>query len=174
MRSGFFCLKTIIQMEEIIMSNRKTLDQRIGAALEEIKQKEARYKELLQQQKAADRKARNHRLCKRGGQIESLLPGLAKLTDEQFKNFVDRCLNTSYTKRILSELAPPEAEHPNDGNAATQPANTEVRSELAPALKSTTTAQNNGVIANSSPAQTTAQPGANSNGKPVEAARVAS
>lgn len=156
------------------MSNRKTLDQRIGAALEEIKQKEARYKELLQQQKAADRKARNHRLCKRGGQIESLLPGLAKLTDEQFKNFVDRCLNTSYTKRILSELAPPEAEQPEAGNAVAQPTNTEVRSELAPAPKPDETVQGGGIGGNNRSIQTTAQPGANSNGKPVEAARVAS
>ena len=74
-------------------------------------------------------------------------------------NFVDRCLNPSYTKRILSEIAPPEAEHPKIGNAATQPADAMARTESARLPKPTISAQNSGVAANNSPTQTIAQHG---------------
>jgi len=83
------------------MSNRKTLNEQIAAAREEMAQKEARVKELLQRQKEENRKARTHRLCKRGGQVEKLLPGLAELTEEQFEIFVQKTLLTGFAEKIL-------------------------------------------------------------------------
>ena len=148
------------------MSNRKTLDEKILAAREEVKQKEARVKLLLQQQKRQANKDRNHRLCMRGGKVEKLLPELARLTEEQFETFVKKCLLSSYTKGVLADLAPPD---PADGavggddaaqsvgNAATQPTATAARTET-PAPK---------------PPAATHSPGANGNGKTAQAAKVA-
>ena len=92
------------------MSNRKTLDERIAAAKEEATQKEARVKELLQQLKVQDRKDRNHRLCKRGGIVEKLLPDLIRLTDDQFDVFVQKTLLSGFAEKILRGLVPPAPE----------------------------------------------------------------
>ena len=92
------------------MSNRKSLDERIEAAKAEVAQKEARVKELLQQQKKQERKDRTHRLCERGGKVEKLLPGLAKLTDEQFETFVEKTLLSGFAEKVLRGLVPAEPE----------------------------------------------------------------
>ncbi|MCL2253610.1 MAG: DUF3847 domain-containing protein [Lachnospiraceae bacterium] len=91
------------------MSNRKTINEKIEAAKIEKQQAEARIKKLLQEQKSQERKDRNHRLCRRGGKLEKLFPELALLTEEQFETFVEKCLRTNHTRRILAELAPPES-----------------------------------------------------------------
>ena len=90
------------------MSTRKSIDERIEAAKAEREQMEARIKELQKQQKAQERKDRNHRFCVRGGKLEKLLPELAQLSEEQFEIFVKRCLLTNYTRGVLVELAPPK------------------------------------------------------------------
>ena len=164
------------------MSNRKTLDERIAAAKAEAAQKEARVKELLQQQKAQERKDRNHRLCKRGGQLEKLLPELPRLTEEQFEIFVKKCLLTPHTKGILAELAPPEPEHKNDGSdsmmngegAVTETAVTEARTNTQPAQKAPATAHNISANNKQRPVQAVTQHGSNANVKPADAPRVAS
>ena len=86
---------------------RRTIDERVEAAKEEIKQKEIRLRELLQAQKKQERKDRNHRFCQRGGLVEKLLPDMARLTDEQFEIFVEKVLLTPHTNRILAGLVPP-------------------------------------------------------------------
>ena len=149
------------------MSNRKTIVERIEAAKAEVAQKEAHIKALLRQQKAQERKDRNHRLCLRGGKLEKLLPGLARLTEEQFETFVGKCLLTNYTRRILAELAPQESAEPDGGadttqggdTAAQQSAATLATTVPAPTPISTGTANNSG---------------ANSGGRTTEAARAAS
>jgi hypothetical protein len=131
----------------------KTVDARIEAAKEEIKQKEALIKKLLQQQKAQERKERNHRLCKRGGLVEKLLPGLIKLSDEQFQTFVDKTLLTGFAEKILRGLVPLETE-PGEADNGTDtgqssdsvtPHTTEPQEQknAAPAPKPTATAQGN-------------------------------
>lgn len=89
---------------------KKTLAQKIEENQEEIRQKKALAKKLVQQQKAQDRKDRIHRRCKRGGLVEKLLPDLEKLTDEQFDVFVKRCLLTPHTRGILAGLVTPPQE----------------------------------------------------------------
>ena len=49
------------------MSKLQNLNNQIEKAQEEIRQKENRIKELVAKQKAEEKKARNHRLCKRNG-----------------------------------------------------------------------------------------------------------
>ena len=56
------------------MSTRKSTAERIEAMKTEKAQVEAEIKRLQNLHKAEERKKRNHRICKRGGLIESLLP----------------------------------------------------------------------------------------------------
>jgi hypothetical protein len=91
------------------MSTRKTLNEQITAAQEEIRQREARLKELLQKHKIQERKDRTHRLCERGGYLESILPDTIPLTDEQFKTFLDKTLLTDHAQRILKNVTVPDS-----------------------------------------------------------------
>jgi hypothetical protein len=73
-------------------------------AQQEIRQRENRLKELLQKQKVQERKERTHRLCERGGYLESILPESVLLTAEQFKTFLDKTLLTDFARRNLISL----------------------------------------------------------------------
>ena len=90
------------------MSIRKTTAEKIEAAKIEKAQKEAEIKRLMQQQKGEERKARNHRLCERGGIVEKLLPDLIRLNKEQFDIFVQKTLLSGYAEKVLRGLALPE------------------------------------------------------------------
>jgi hypothetical protein len=61
-------------------------------------------KNIIQAQKTAERKARTHRLCKRGGEIEKLLPGIETLTEEEFKAFANITFLTPYSKKELAKI----------------------------------------------------------------------
>jgi len=97
------------------MANRRTLDEQIELAQKELKQKEARIKELLGRQRSKEDKARTHRLCRRGGQVEKLFPKLAIITDEQFNIFVEKALLSGYAGKILNELMPTSPAEPESG-----------------------------------------------------------
>ncbi|MDR1246627.1 MAG: DUF3847 domain-containing protein [Clostridiales Family XIII bacterium] len=71
---------------------------------------------LIAEQKAADRKARDHRVCQRGGYIESVLPEVITFTFEQFKEFIRKTLTTEFAKRELAKIAVQSAE-PSEANA---------------------------------------------------------
>jgi len=86
------------------MSKLQNLNNQIEKAQEEIRQKENRIKELVAKQKAEEKKARNHRLCKRHGLLESLLPEIIEVTDEQYKTFLERAVANSYGRDILAKI----------------------------------------------------------------------
>ena len=164
------------------MSTRKTTAEKIEAAIIEKQQAEARIKKLLQQQKAEERKARNHRLCKRGGLVEKFLPDLARLTDEQFDIFVEKTLLTPHTAKVLTELAPPltaaEPEGKTDtvqdeGVTTAKPTDGAAQSNAAPAPKPTITEQGGGTGNNGKPAQTSAAPNGADGSRTGATARVA-
>jgi alanyl-tRNA synthetase len=106
-------------MEESKMSSKKTIDQRIEAKQEEVRQLENQIKQLTQQQRTQERKNRNHRLCKRGGLVEKLLPDLTQLSDEQFETFVDKVLLTNHTTRILAGLVSSQPKNDVQADATT-------------------------------------------------------
>jgi hypothetical protein len=81
----------------------KTTAKRL-AKEEEIRQLENQIKQLKQQEKAEERKERTHRICKRGGYIESRLPEIAALTDEQFKALLEKTLFGEYARKLLDKL----------------------------------------------------------------------
>jgi len=70
----------------------RTLNEKITIAQEEIKQREAQLKNLLQQQKEANRKARTKRLIERGAILESLIPNAETLTNDQIKETLIQAL----------------------------------------------------------------------------------
>ena len=90
---------------------------------EQITALEKKKKEYLQEQKEIDRKARNHRLCKRGGYVEKYLPDIIDFTEEQFEIFVKKVLLTPFTTRAINEIKA-QAEtintEPQNGSAAVQ------------------------------------------------------
>ena len=103
----------------------KTTIEKITEVEEQIRQFENRRKELIQQQKEEARKERTHRICKRGGLLESMLPDTIPLSDEQFKTFMEKTMLTDFTRRILDGLtaqnaaaavAPQTAEMAAQGN----------------------------------------------------------
>ena len=71
----------------------KTLEE-LTAEIEESKKKirqfENRKKMLRKKLSVEERKARNHRLCKRGGFMESLVPELIAMPDEDAKEFLKK------------------------------------------------------------------------------------
>jgi len=87
----------------------KTRLEKIDGIDEEIALLRRRQALLKQQQGKQERKERTHRLCRRAGLIEKLLPGVAALTDGQFEAFVEKTLMTGYAERILKGLAPAPA-----------------------------------------------------------------
>ena len=106
--------------------NRRTLDEQIEQAQKELAQKEARVKELLGRQRSKEDKARTHRLCRRGGLVEKLLPNLAIITDKQFDAFLEKTLLTGDAEKILAAMLPAPPAEPkggtvkNDGEAVTK------------------------------------------------------
>ena len=81
-----------------------TIAEQIANAKEDIKQGENKLKLLNSKQKEQERKARNHRLCSRGGYLESKLPEVITLTDEQYYSFLEKTLFTEHSRRILNGL----------------------------------------------------------------------
>ena len=86
------------------MSTTKTTGERIDTLQEKIQQLENEKKRLLQKQKTDEKKARDHRLCKRGAYLESIVPDTIPLTDEQFYQFLDKTLKTDFARKILTQF----------------------------------------------------------------------
>jgi len=86
------------------MSTLQNLNSKIEKAQAEMKQKENYLKELKQKQKDAEKKQRNHRLCKRMGMFESIMPDTITLTDDQFYSFLEKAVANDYGKRTLATI----------------------------------------------------------------------
>ncbi|MDD2362964.1 MAG: DUF3847 domain-containing protein [Oscillospiraceae bacterium] len=93
----------------------------------QIQQLENQKKLLLQKQKADERKARTHRLIKRGAILESLVPGADTFTGEQIKAFLEKTVTTENARKILdgftaqygSTVTEKSSWRVNNGGAAT-------------------------------------------------------
>ena len=82
----------------------KTKTEKITSIEEEIRQLENKRRQLVQEQKAQERKDRTKRLCRRMGLFESMLPDTIPLTDEQFQIFLEKTVTTEHSRRILDGL----------------------------------------------------------------------
>jgi len=117
------------------------LQQQIEASARKIQEEQKRFKQLEKQQAERDRKDRNHRLCKRHGFIESLLPDIINLTQEQFEAFVKNHIANKHGIAAITDLMAKNAtsnptpapngtgqnhnnqQHKNTSQNATNPAN---------------------------------------------------
>ena len=70
-----------------------------------IRQFENREKIIKQKLSVEERKARNHRLCKRGGFMESLVPELITMPDEDAKAFLRLALTSEPAQEFLKKRA---------------------------------------------------------------------
>ena len=86
----------------------KTTAEKIVSVQERRQQLDNEMKRLQQQERAEERKKRNHRICKRGGLLEKLLPDTITLTDEQFEQFLKKVMLNDQTRRTLERYAPKE------------------------------------------------------------------
>lgn len=114
----------------------KTKTEKITSIEEEIRQLENKRRQLVQEQKAQERKDRTKRLCRRMGLFESLLPDTIPLTEEQFKTFLEKTVTTEHSRRILDELTAQNA-----ATAAVKGTEPAAQSDTRPAAKAAHTAQ---------------------------------
>ena len=72
------------------MSNSTTKKiENVQAEIQQLKNKE---KLLLQKHKSEERKQRTHRFCKRHSYLESKMPELAAMTDDEYYSFVNETM----------------------------------------------------------------------------------
>ena len=84
---------------------REELQAEIEDGKKKIRQFENREKMLRQKLSVEERKARNHRLCKRGGFMESLVPELIAMPDEEAKAFLRLALTSEPVREYLKKRA---------------------------------------------------------------------
>jgi len=82
----------------------KTRLEKIANWDEEIAQIKNKQKLERQKYNKEEQKARNHRLCKRHAMLESMLPELITLTDEQYKTFLERAVVNDYGRDKLNQI----------------------------------------------------------------------
>ncbi len=109
----------------------KTKLEKIAGIEEEIRQLENKRKQLVQEQKAQERKDRTKRLCRRMGLFESLVPDSIPLTEEQFKTFLEKTVAAEHGRKLLDELTAQNA-----ARAAGQGAETAAQGNCPPRRQS--------------------------------------
>lgn len=114
----------------------KTKAEKITSIEEEIRQLENRRRQLVQEQKAQERKDRTKRLCRRMGLFESLVPDSIPLTEEQFKTFLEKTVAAEHGRRLLDEMTAQNA-----ARAAAEDAETAAQGNTRPAAKTVHTPQ---------------------------------
>jgi hypothetical protein len=117
----------------------RTRAERIAEIKAKREQLANKAKELLQAQRAKDRKDRTKRLCSRMGLFESMLPDTIVLTDEQFQSFLEQTVTTEQGRKLLAAMKPQTA-----ATAAPEGAETAAQGNTAPMPHPANTAQASG------------------------------
>ena len=105
------------------MAEKTKLQLQIEASEKKIQEELRRLKQLGRQQKEQDRKDRNHRLCKRHGFLESILPVIINLTEEQFQTFVKNHIANKHGIAAISNLLEQTTQLDTTATADTKPQN---------------------------------------------------
>ena len=82
---------------------REELQAEIEDGKKKLRQFENREKIIKQKLSVEERKARTHRLCKRGGFMESLVPELIAMPDEDAKAFLRLALTSEEARAYLEK-----------------------------------------------------------------------
>ena len=89
----------------------KSRQEKVANYDERIAQLKNQKKKEKQALKADERKARTKRLCSRHGLLESMLPEIINITDEQYKTFLERAVTNDYGHGILAKITAQESEN---------------------------------------------------------------
>ena len=84
---------------------REELQAEIEDGKKKIRQLENRKKVLRQKLSQEERRTRSHRLCSRGGFIESIVPELITMTDEDAQTFFRLALTSEPAREFLRKRA---------------------------------------------------------------------
>ena len=90
--------------------NTKTAEEKVAIKDAKIQKLQNEKKKILQQEKAKERKERNHRLYRRHGLLEKFMPDIITITDDQFEAFIRTGINTTYGNKRLGEIKDKGAE----------------------------------------------------------------
>jgi len=150
------------------MATRKTVEQQIAEAQEKIKQEQNALKKLQKKQTEQNNKARNHRLCKRHGFLESILPNLIDLTDEQYQKFVKQHIANNHGINALEKIKVQgaTATPPKPIEATAQSVNTATAKPPETASQSVSPAPQKSAGAEQNPKPTTPAGATHGNGNP--------
>ena len=113
------------------MAEKTKLQLQIEASEKKIIEEKRHLKQLERKQTERDRTNRNHRLCKRHGYLESILPDTINLTDEQFQDFVKQHIAS---KHGIAALATLTGQASDAITAATEAAKSQKGGEPAPTV----------------------------------------
>lgn len=84
------------------VSNKEKLLARQERLREDKQRVESRIRAIQNQIKEEDRKARTHRLCTRGGMLESFLPDPENITDDTVMNLLRKLFDLPAAKKLVS------------------------------------------------------------------------
>ena len=118
------------------MASNKTTAEKIAEQRTKMAQIQNEINRLLRLEKEEARKARNHRISKRGAHLESLLPDTIMLSDKRFFNFLEKTVANDFGRRTLATLVA-EQERDTAADGISAPA----RENKTPAAKPTQTAE---------------------------------
>ena len=88
----------------------KTAEEKLAEKNEKIKRLQKQKQAIISRENAKERKARNHRLCRRHGLLEKFMPKLITLTDAQFEALIRTGINTTYGRERIDEIISKGAE----------------------------------------------------------------
>ena len=82
----------------------KTAEEKLAEKNARIKQLQKQKQAIIKRENAKERKARNHRLCRRHGLLEKLFPDIINITDEQFEAFIRTHIRAKHGRNKLIEI----------------------------------------------------------------------
>ena len=146
----------------------KSRQEKITSYEERIAQLENQRRQEIQKMKAEERKARTKRLCSRHGLLESMLPEIVGITDEQYKSLIKQAVDSKLFRDMLDamtamseDIVSFDAEQAAQANSAEKSTNSTVPSSSENSQSAGTAAQIGSAPA-SSKAEQTGQSGNNS------------
>lgn len=71
----------------------------------QLRQYQNREKMLTRKLSVEERRIRTHRLCARGGYLESIVPELIAMTDEEAKDYIYRAVHSEEARAFLKKRA---------------------------------------------------------------------
>lgn len=106
---GLFYIKNKITGGTICQENKPTALEECNAELElaqkQLRQYQNRAKMLTRKLNVEERRIRTHRLCARGGYLESIVPELIAMTDEEAKDYLYHAVHSEEAKAFLKKRA---------------------------------------------------------------------